>query len=72
MAEREQMLSTYPTQCRYDTFYYHDLFTTGSSMQLASTSEKANTGPDCIQQYVIGIRGRGTPPPEGMSKKSGG
>lgn len=43
MAEREQKLSTYLTQCRNDTFYYHDLLTIVSSMQLASTSQKTNT-----------------------------
>lgn len=72
MAEREQKLSVYSTQCRHDIFYYCDLLTIASSMQLASTSQKENTGSDCIGQYVIGIRGRETSPPEGMSKKSNG
>lgn len=48
MAEREQKLSIYPTQYRHDIFYYHDLLTIVSSMQLASTSQKENTGSDCI------------------------
>lgn len=56
MAKRKQKLSACPIQGRRDTFYCHGLVTTVNLMQLASTFQMENTGPDCIEQNIIGIR----------------
>lgn len=56
MAKRKQKLSAYPTQCRCDNFYCHGLVTTASLMQLTSISQMENTGLDCTEQNIRGIR----------------
>lgn len=59
-AKGKQKLSTYPAQYRCDTFYCHGLVTTANLMQLASISQMENTGPECIEQNIIGTgKGKG-------------